>query len=129
MSKLQTPQHKRTRLFLRVVGPIVAAIGLMFLIIALVSFFSAFNSFGSGGFGSPEPLRYFWCVFVGMPLLFVGFVMCSFGYMGAVARYAAVEQVPVATDAIHDLADGTQGVVKTLARSVAEGVQEAQIDR
>jgi heme/copper-type cytochrome/quinol oxidase subunit 1 len=118
MSKLQTSEHKRTRSFLRVAGPLLAAVGLVFLIIGMASFSSGF-----GGGGRP---RLFWCCFVGMPLLFVGCVMCQFGFMGAVARYIAAEQVPVATDAVNDLADGTQGAVKTVARSVAEGVKEAQ---
>ncbi len=61
-----------------------------------------------------------------MPLLFVGGVLCMFGFMGAVARYSAAEHVPVATDAINDLAEGTQGAFKTVARAVAEGVKEAQ---
>ncbi|MCL5742901.1 MAG: hypothetical protein M1541_03085 [Acidobacteria bacterium] len=121
MSKLQTPKHKGTRSFLRVAGLSVAAVGLVFLIIGLVSFFSAF-----GGGGSP---RLFWCCFVGMPLLFVGGVMGMFGFMGAVARYTAAEQVPVATDAISDLAEGTQGAVKTMARAVAEGVKEGLTDQ
>jgi protein-S-isoprenylcysteine O-methyltransferase Ste14 len=121
MSKLQTPKHKGTRSFLRVAGPLVAAVGLVFLIVGMASFFSAF-----GGSGSP---RLFWCCFVGLPLLFVGGAMCMFGFVGAVARYTAAEQVPVATDAINDLAEGTQGAVKTVARAVAEGVKEAQTDR
>jgi hypothetical protein len=116
MSKLQTQKHKGKRTILRVAGPLVAAIGLLFTIIGVVSFFSAF-----GGGGSP---RFFWCCFVGMPLLFVGGVMCMFGFMGAVARYTAAEQVPVATDAISDIAEGTQGAVKTVARAVTEGVKE-----
>ncbi len=121
MSKLQTPKHKGTRSFLRIIGLVVASVGLIFLIIGMASFFSAF-----GGGGSP---RLFWCCFVGMPLLFVGGVMCMFGFMGSVARYTAAEQVPVATDAINDLAEGTQGAVKTVARAVAEGVKEAQTER
>jgi hypothetical protein len=121
MSKLQTPQHKGARSFLRVTGPLIAGAGLIFLIIGMTSFFSAF---GGGG-----PPRLFWCCFVGMPLLFVGGVMCMFGFMGAVARYTAAEQVPVATDAINDLAEDTQDAVKTVARAVAEGVKEAQTER
>ncbi len=121
MSNLQTPKHTRLRSFLRLGGLLVTAVGLVFLIIGVASFFSAF----SGG-GSP---RLFWCCFVGMPLVFVGGVMCTFGFMGAVARYAAAEQVPVATDAITDLAEGTQGAVKTVARAVAEGVREGQTDK
>src|SRR5438552_4475624 len=117
MSKLETPKHKGTRSVLRVAGLIVASVGLIFLIIGMASFFSAF---GSGG--SP---RLFWCGFVGMPLLFVGGVICIFGFMGSVARYTAAEQVPVATDAVNDLAEGTQGAVKTVARAVAEGGEDA----
>jgi hypothetical protein len=120
MSKLQSPEHKGTRNFLRIGGLLALAVGLVFVSIGMGSFFSAF-----GGDGPP---RLFWCCFVGMPLLFFGTTMCMFGFMGAVARYAAAEQVPVATDAINDLAEGTQDAVKTVARSVAEGVKEAQAE-
>jgi len=116
MSKLQTPQHKSARSFLRVAGPIIAGIGFIFVLIGVISFFAAF---GHGG-----PPKLFWCCFVGMPLLFVGSVFCMFGFMGAVSRYTAAEQVPVATDAIDDLAEGTKGAIKTTARAVAEGVKE-----
>jgi hypothetical protein len=120
MSRLQTQKHAGTRSFLRVAGPLVAAAGLIFLIVGMASFFSAF------GGGSP---RLFWCCFVGMPLLFVGGVLSMFGFMGAVARYTVAEQVPVATDAINDLAEDTQGAVKTMARAVAEGVIEARTEK
>jgi len=118
MNTLQTPKHKTIRSFLRVAGTMAALIGLIFLIVGMVSFFTAF---GGGG-----PPRLFWCCFVGIPLLFVGGVMCMFGFMGGLARYTAAEQVPVATDAINDLAEGTQSAVKTVARAVAEGVDEAR---
>ena len=52
-----------------------------------------------------------------------------FGFMGAVARYSAAEQMPVTTDAINDLAEGTQSAVKTVARAVAEGVDEARREK
>ena len=116
MSTLQTPKHSAARSLLRIVGPSIALVGLSFMIVGIVSFFSAIGSF--------ETPRLFWCCFVGMPLLFVGGVLSMFGFMGAVSRYAAAEQVPVATDAINDLAVGTQNAVKTVARAVAEGVKE-----
>jgi hypothetical protein len=121
MSKLQTPTHNKTRWFLRIAGLLVAAAGFVFTLIGMVSFFSAF--------GSGAPPRLFWCAFIGLPMLAIGGMMCIFGFMGAVARYTAAEQVPVATDAITDLAEGTQGAVKTVARAVAEGVQEARHDK
>ena len=116
MNNLQTPRHQQVRSVLRVVGPIVAVVGLVFMVVGAVSFFSAF-----GGGGSP---RLFWCCFVGMPVLFVGIVICKFAYMGSLLRYMAAEMTPVATDAVNEMAEGTQGAVKTVARAAAEGVRE-----
>jgi hypothetical protein len=121
MNALQTPKHNKVRTFLRVAGVGATLVGIVLELIGLASFVSAFN-----GGGAP---KLFWCAFLGMPFLFAGAVMCMFGFMGAVSRYAAAEQVPVASDAINDLADGTQGAVKTVARAVAEGVKEAQAER
>lgn len=120
MNALQTPNHRQGRNLLRVAGLITGLTGLIFEVIGVASFFSAF-----GGTASP---RFFWCCFVGTPLLFAGAVMCMFGFMGAFARYAAAEQVPVAKDAINELAEGTQGAVKTMARAAAEGVKEGLRD-
>ena len=58
--------------------------------------------------------------------MFIGGAFCLFGFMGGIARYTAAEHVPVATDAINEMAEGTKGAVKTVARAVAEGVKEAQ---
>lgn len=121
MSTLQTQKHTKTRSTLRIAGLTSAILGLIFVGFGAADFYSAF-----GGFGTP---KLFWCFFVGMPLLFVGSVLSMLGFMGAVARYAAAEQVPVATDAINDLTDGTRGTVKAMARAVAEGVKETQSDR
>ena len=52
--------------------------------------------------------------------------MCMFGFMGAVARFTAAEQVPVATDALQDVAENTQDAVRQVARAVAQGVKDAQ---
>lgn len=120
MAKLQTPEHKAVRTFLRIAGPLIGLVGLAFLIVGVANFFSSFGSF--------EPPRLFWCCFVGMPLLFVGFVLSSLGFMGAIARYTAAEQIPVATDAISDLADGTQNAVESVARSAARGFARGRGD-
>ncbi len=118
MNALQTPKHNKARTLLRMAGVGAILIGILLELIGLASFALAFNGGG--------PPKLFWCSFLGMPFLFAGGVMCMFGFMGAVARYAAAEQVPVASDAMNDLAEGTQGAVKTVARAVAEGVKEVQ---
>ena len=48
---------------------------------------------------------------------------------GRDCAYTAAEHVPVATDAISDIAEGTQGSVNTVARAVTEGVKEGSADK
>src|SRR5687768_7329138 len=88
MQKLESPKHHSTRGFLRVFGPLTVVAGLVLIAIGFISFFAAMNADGPPGL--------FWCAFLGMPVLFVGIVMCKFGYIGAVARYLAAEAAPVA---------------------------------
>lgn len=108
------PRHATTRLVLRTLGPILALIGLLCLIIGTADFFSASRSLA-------EP-RYFWLNFVGIPVLFVGLVLCMIGYLGSFARYAAGEAAPVQKDTFNYLATGTKEGVKTVAAAMGEGV-------
>jgi len=103
---------------LRVGGPIVVVVELLLLLIGLISFFSAFGSFGAP--------RYFWCAFVGLPLLFVSGVMWKFGYLGDVARCIAAEAAPVARVAVNYMGENTQPGVKAVAKAITEGVLEAR---
>ena len=108
------PQHEDTRNLLRLVGVLVVGVGLLFTIIGVGSFFSAFGSFQSP--------RYFWCVFVGMPLLGLGSVICKFAFMGTVSRYIAGEVAPVGKDVVNYMVDGTKDSVRDLAAAVSEGI-------
>jgi hypothetical protein len=109
------PGHSNIRGVLRVVGPLVAGLGLVFTIVGIGSFFAAFGSFG--------PPRYFWCAFVGMPLLFVGIAISKFAFLGRLTRYVAGESAPVAKDTFNYLAQGTQPGVRAMATAVGQGLQ------
>jgi hypothetical protein len=117
-NKLQSPQHPNIRTVLRVGGPVIGAIGLLFTIVGVGSFFASFGSFKSP--------RFFWFVFVGMPLLFVGSAMCMFGYLGAFQRYIVGESAPVAKDVVNYMGENVQPGVKAMAKAVTEGIIEAQ---
>jgi hypothetical protein len=117
-NQLKSPHHESTRKALRLWGPIVAGIGLIFTIIGLASFFSSFGQF--------ESPRYFWCAFVGLPLIAVGLAMCKYGYLGSIVRYMAGETAPVAKDAVNYMGEGVQPGVKAVAKAVTEGVLEAK---
>ena len=99
-NNLQSSQHTSIRTVLRVGGPIIAGVGLLLMIVGFGSFFASFGSF--------EPPRYFWCAFLGMPLLFVGIAMCMFGYMGAFHRHVAGESAPVAKDVVNYMGENAQ---------------------
>jgi len=117
-SQLKSPQHNTIRAVLQVGGPLVAILGLIFTIVGFGSFFWSFGTF--------ESPRYFWCSFIGLPLLFVAAVMCMLGYMGVFYRYIAGESAPVAKDTFNYLGEGVQPGVKAVAKSVTEGIFEAQ---
>jgi hypothetical protein len=108
------PGHRRAQSTLRVIGPILTIAGLVFVAVGTISFFSSFSTF--------EPPRYFWCNFVGIPLLFVGLSMSMFGFLGAVARYQAGEVAPVATDVFNYMASGTGPGVRTAAHALGQGL-------
>lgn len=113
------PGHSWVRDLLRVVGPAVLGVGLLLIVVGVGSFFSTFNSFGTGNFGPP---KYFWCAFVGMPVLFVGGVLCMGGYSAVVHRYMAGEMAPVAKDTFNYMAHGTRDGVRDLASALGEGI-------
>src|SRR5438876_396351 len=120
-NRLQSPRHSGIRDLLRIGGPLIAAIGLLFMIVGFGSFFASFGSF--------EPPRYFWCAFVGMPLLFIGIAACMFGYLGAFQRYVAGESAPVAKDVVNYMGENIQPGVKAVTKAATEGVIEAQKDQ
>ena len=107
------PGHRKLRQVLRLVGPLVMGVGVIFAAIGLISFFSSFGSFG--------PPRYFWCAFVGLPLIALGSAITKFAFMGSVLRYMSAESSPVGKDTFNYMAEGTQSGVRTMARAVREG--------
>jgi ribosomal protein L40E len=114
MPKPIDPRHAETRSVLRVVGPCLLAAGAIFMLTGIGNFFVSF--------GSPEPPRYFWCAFVGIPLLGIGGMVTSYAFLGAVTRYTADEVAPVGKDVFNYMADGTKGAVRDLASAVGEGL-------
>ncbi|WP_273320726.1 zinc ribbon domain-containing protein [Vallitalea guaymasensis] len=118
--------HTGKKNTLKVLGPLVLGIGIIFLVICLVDFFRSFNSMGSmNSFGfnnTPDAPTKFWCGFIGIPLIGFGGAMCKFAFMGEVARYSAGEISPVAKDTINYMASGTKDSIREVTKAVKEGL-------
>lgn len=103
-------EHIKRRDTFRVLGPIILGIGIILLLIAMIDFFTA----------EIEP-KYFGLAFIGIPLIGVGFYICTLGYGAVVARYESREMAPVIKDTINYLAEETQEGVETISRAVQKG--------
>jgi hypothetical protein len=112
------PRYDQARAVFRVVGPLVAAAGVLLIATSIVDFFLSM--------GTPGRMpRLFWCFFLGAPLLFVGWALTVPGYLGLFSRYTAGEVAPVQKDAFNYMARETAGGVRTVAGAVAEGLASA----
>jgi zinc-ribbon domain len=108
------PNQESKRAIFRVFGIGSVITGLIFLVIGVVSFFSSFGTFA--------PPQHFWCIFLGIPLLGVGAILCQFGFYGALARYFMGEAAPVVRDTFNYMAEGTQPGIRTVSRAAGEGL-------
>lgn len=111
LKRLQQPAQNSIRAWLRIAGPVILLIGFFCFMAAAVALFTG-------------KIGYFWIGFLGLPLMFVGGVLCMCGFMGAVVRFAAGETAPVAADTVNYMAEETKGVVETVSKAVAKGVVE-----
>jgi hypothetical protein len=109
------PSHGKKRKWLRFVGPVFLGLGVICTSTAFIDFVLAVN-------GRGEP-KLFWMAFIGMPMMFFGFVLTSAGFMGAAHRYVANETAPVAKDTLNYMADGTKEGIQTIATAVGTGIR------
>jgi hypothetical protein len=108
------PGHNQTRALLRLAGPLLMVVGGLLAIVGAVDFFSAF--------GSMRPPTLVWCLFVGLPLLSLGFAVARAGFAGKVARYYSQEYTPVATDTFKYAAREAKDGIRDVASAIAEGL-------
>ena len=118
---LVDPSHQGTRSGLRTLGFLLIMAGAPLALVGFVSFFGAM----SGG-GAPT---YFWCAFLGLPLLGIGFFCLKIGYLGSIVRYVANETAPVAADTTDYMAKQTRGAVRTTVAAIAEGLRAGTVAR
>ena len=105
-------KHERTKRILKIVGPIVAAAGLILAVVGFVSFFSSF-----GGDGMPS---LFWCAFVGMPVFVIGLGITFTAFRREIATYHKNESAPVINEFAEDIKPAVQSVAPAVRETAAQ---------
>lgn len=105
-------KHERTKRILKIVGPIVAAAGLILAVVGFVSFFSSF-----GGDGMPS---LFWCAFVGMPVFVIGLGITFTAFRREIATYHKNESAPVVNEFAEDIKPAVQSVASAVRETAAQ---------
>ena len=111
----------------RIIGITCLIIGIILLVSSISSFFNDTTHMDpfSRDFERPNVGK----GFIGIPLIFIGAVFTSLGFMGEVARYQAQEMAPVGKDVVNYMVDGTKDSIKTVARSIKEGLSDDYLDK
>lgn len=115
--------HRSKKIVFRIVGICSLVIGIILIAFFIGSFFDQRGQMGDNIF----PISRFNepridLAFIGMPLIFIGFLFTSLGFAGDVLRYQAEEVAPVSKDVINYMVDGTKDSIKTVVRSIKEGL-------
>ena len=108
------PQGENVKQVLRFVGPVILGIGVILMIVGGVDFFSAF--------GTGRPPGRFWCFFLAIPALWLGFALSMGGFMGRFFRYQVSQVAPVQKDYVHYMTRETAPDVETAAEALGTGL-------
>ncbi|MDL2292778.1 zinc ribbon domain-containing protein [Acholeplasma sp. OttesenSCG-928-E16] len=96
-------EQKGTKKKLKVIGLVLIIVGAIFTITGFVEFFIAISNLDS-----MEGPKLFWMLFIGLPMLGIGFSLFMMAYRGKIARYVASESAPVAKDVTNYMIDETK---------------------
>ena len=99
-------------------GQRLLVVGGLFVAVGLGSFFSSMGTF--------EPPRYFWCTFIGFPMLWFGGMLFLLAHLGTIKRFMAGEAAPVAKDTINYMGKNTKEGVSDFAEALFDGMHQAQ---
>ena len=103
-------KHEKTKLTFKIVGLCLLVLGIIFTAVGFISFFSAMSSF--------DPPKYFWCAFLGLPLLGLGGMLTMFGFKSEMSRYIKNESIPVINEASEELSPAIKSVASTVKESL-----------
>lgn len=114
MKNRLNPNHEKQKKKLKRTAKILIFLGTVLFIAACVNIFT--NPFKN------EWLNFFWVL--GPGIIFSGGFILFIANQGNIARYLSREVAPVAADTANFIVDETKGSIKTVSKSISEGLKE-----
>lgn len=110
-------RHSKTKKRLKIAGWVLLCVGIVLSLTGLISFFSSFY-----GDGMP---RFFWCCFIGFPLLAAGGGLLGFAYKREIGGYVANESAPV----VNEFASQVTPAIETVTKAVSDAKSNSDTAR
>ncbi len=111
-NNIDNHKHQKTKMILKILGPILLLIGLASVIIGIVDM-------GLNITGSNEP-KLFFLMMLGFPLIAIGLFITIIGNMQKINSYVVREQVPTTNETLNNLASSIGNVANTVRENVEQ---------
>ena len=107
-------KHLQLKTLFRRLGPLLIVSGVVCVITAMLDLFTL----------DLEEPKHFWLFFIGIPVIFIGFIVTYAGYGQDAAKYMSREMAPVASETFNYITEETQEGLETVAKAVQRGKVE-----
>lgn len=101
------PRHRGTKRTLQILGLALLIGGLLLTVVGFADFTSGF---GTTTLEDDSPLTGFWLIFIGGPLMSLGWTICKFAFLREIASYGAAEIASPARETLRYVGLGREEV-------------------
>lgn len=110
---LNEEQYKKTKKKVNLIGIILLCVGLP---LAIIGFVTTFVMRGDNNLFS--------LMFLGMPMIFIGFFLIMASHMREITAFTTQQQMPIAKEGIEKMAPSVGVAAKEIAKGVKEGLND-----
>ena len=112
---LNEEQYQKTKKKLSKIGTILLCIGIPFAIIGFVTTFVIHSE-----------NNLFFFMFLGMPMIFIGFFLIMTSHMREISAFTAQQQMPIVKEGIEKISPSVGVAAKEIAKGIKEGLNEEE---
>lgn len=110
---LNEEQYKKNKKKLSLIGILMLCVGLP---LAIIGFATTFIMHSENNL--------FFLMFLGMPMIFIGFFLIMTSHMREISAFTAQQQMPIAKEGIEKISPAMGTAAKEIAKGVKEGLKD-----